>query len=84
LDTVVDPFGGPATLVATIVKESTMAYENRFIQVDGLKTRYLETGTGPSRLWPGPASESSPMTSPDSVSPMIPPTIRFRIAAASL
>jgi 4,5:9,10-diseco-3-hydroxy-5,9,17-trioxoandrosta-1(10),2-diene-4-oate hydrolase len=25
-----------------------MAYENQFIQVDGLKTRYLETGTGPA------------------------------------
>jgi pimeloyl-ACP methyl ester carboxylesterase len=25
-----------------------MAYENKFVQVDGLKTRYLETGTGPA------------------------------------
>jgi 4,5:9,10-diseco-3-hydroxy-5,9,17-trioxoandrosta-1(10),2-diene-4-oate hydrolase len=25
-----------------------MAYENKFVEVDGLKTRYLETGTGPA------------------------------------
>jgi pimeloyl-ACP methyl ester carboxylesterase len=25
-----------------------MAYENKFVQVDGLKTRYIEAGSGPA------------------------------------
>jgi hypothetical protein len=25
-----------------------MAYENKYVQVDGLKTRYIEDGTGPA------------------------------------
>lgn len=27
-----------------------MAYENKFVQVDGLKTRYIEAGTGPAAI----------------------------------